>query len=303
MTWFSKDDTNIKLFTLQCGLILTTYVVVTSFLVLIFSLINILIPDSASAFWEYRSAESSIRFTVATLAIFLPALGALLYFTNKLRRQAEIQYTTVTKWLVYLSFIIGGGIVLGDAVTLLHNLLSGELTARFLLKAFLLGIVIIGVLLYYVLDLKGYWLKEKPMHTTVITIATALIVSGIIFALLNITSPNELREQKMDTRQIEDLQRLQGEVEIYYMNNQVLPAEITDTDIEAELLNPPGGRADYQYEIIDDTNYQLCADFAFSVNENAPAYVRPDIRSRNHNWNYDEGHFCFERNVDELKGE
>lgn len=301
MSWFSKDDTNIKLFTLQCGLILTTYVVVISFLVLIFSLINILIPDSASAFWEYRSAESSIRFTVATLAIFLPALVTLLYFTNKLRRQEEIQYTIVTKWLVYLSFIIGGGIVLGDAVTLLHNLLSGELTARFLLKAFLLGAVIISVLVYYVLDLKGYWIKEKQMHTTVITIAGAIMIVGIIFSLFNITSPSELREQKIDTRQIEDLQNLQREIETYYINNQVLPSRVTDTNVDVELLNPPGGRAEYQYEIISDSRYQLCADFAFSSDESTPDYMRPAMDSRNNDWSYDQGYSCFNRSVTGLK--
>lgn len=301
MSWFSKDDTNIKLFTLQCGLILTTYVVVTSFLVLIFSLINILIPDGASAFWEYRSSESSIRFTVATLAIFLPALGTLLYFTNKLRQQEEIQYTTVTKWLVYLSFIIGGGIVLGDAVTLLHNLLSGELTVRFLLKAFLLGVVIISVLVYYVLDLKGYWLKEKQTHISVITIAGAIMAVGIILSLFNITPPSELREQKLDARQIEDLQNLQREIEAYYINNQVLPSEVTDTGVGTESLDAPNNRGDFHYEIINDVSYQLCAEFAFSSDDSTPNYARPIMDSRNNNWNYDQGFFCFKRNVTELK--
>jgi hypothetical protein len=40
----------------------------------------------------------------------------------------------VRKWLTYLTLLIAAGVIVGDFISLVFSMLSGELTLRFLLK-------------------------------------------------------------------------------------------------------------------------------------------------------------------------
>jgi hypothetical protein len=55
----------------------------------------------------------------------------------------------VRKWLTYMALVIAAGVFIGDLVTALTYLLRGELTSRFLAKAFTVLVISGGVFFYY----------------------------------------------------------------------------------------------------------------------------------------------------------
>ncbi len=70
-------------------------------------------------------------------------------------RDPERRGSKVRKWLTYLTLFVAATILTGDLITLLYNLLGGELTSRFLLKAATVAAIAGGVFGYYLWDLRG----------------------------------------------------------------------------------------------------------------------------------------------------
>ena len=59
----------------------------------------------------------------------------------------ERRQSLVRKWLTYLTLVVVAGVLIGDSISLLFNVLGGETTWRFFLKSlvvFLIGGAILG---------------------------------------------------------------------------------------------------------------------------------------------------------------
>lgn len=134
-------------------LFLCLYISAFSFGSLLFHFINRWIPD---AIRFYESGDlSAVRMSVASLIVAFPLylwLSSLL--AAAIRRDPERKGSKVRKWLTYITLFIAAGVIIGDLITLLFNLLGGELTARFLLKV-LTVLLIAGLIFgYYLWDLR-----------------------------------------------------------------------------------------------------------------------------------------------------
>jgi hypothetical protein len=115
-----------KNFALQLGSLISLYVSIGALIALLFGIITLLYPDSAQYAWEGESARITIRTTIAILVVFFPTYITLTRIVNKIRRTESGTYLTLTKWLIYLSLLIGGGVLLGDLVTVLNSFSSSS---------------------------------------------------------------------------------------------------------------------------------------------------------------------------------
>jgi uncharacterized membrane protein (DUF106 family) len=59
----------------------------------------------------------------------------------------------VRRWLTYLTLFVSAGVLIADLVTMVYNVLGGELTTRFVLKVLVVGAIAGGVFWYYLTDL------------------------------------------------------------------------------------------------------------------------------------------------------
>jgi len=75
------------------------------------------------------------------------------------KKNSALRLARIRKWLVYFTLFVAALVGIGDLISLIFNLLGGELTIRFLLKVLSVFFVSGSIFTYYVLDMKHH--KEQ----------------------------------------------------------------------------------------------------------------------------------------------
>lgn len=116
---------------------------------LLFSFINIALPSGLDEFLIPR-AERSIRWATASLIVAFPLF---LWLSIRVHREIGADPTrarsAVRRWLTWLTLLIAAAFIVGDLITLVYNLLSGELTLRFILKVLVVAAIAGTIFGYY----------------------------------------------------------------------------------------------------------------------------------------------------------
>jgi hypothetical protein len=277
------------------------YLSIIFLLVLIFGVVNLLFPDATDRYWDIEQAQQSIRVGIAVLIVFYPVYLTLTRIVNQQRRAvSEGQYLALTKWLIYLSLLAGGLTLLINLVVVINTFLGGEVTERFVLKA-LAVLLIVGVaVFYYARDARGYWLTREKLSLTVGGVVSGLVLVTLVVGFLQIDTPTEVREQKLDQTQVQDLREIQWLIQDYYLANETLPQTLSDVP-RANQYNAPEGRAEYEYKVTD-VGFALCAEFLSEAPE-SERYAYPIAPDKDltiigaDDWYYEPGEWCFERTV------
>ncbi len=290
---------------LQLGSLIALYLSVSFLLTLIFGLINLAFPIASDNYWEIESAGDAVRMGIAMVIVFFPTYLVLTRLVNKYRRTESGIYQAITRWLVYLSLLVGGLVMLGTLVIVIHTFLNGDVTTRFFLKAgAVLGVTGLAFY-YYLLDLRGYWVANESKSIMYGSLAGVIVLVIMVFGFMNIETPTEVREMKLDEQQLNDLRNIQWQIESYLEMSSTTPQSLTEAYRgDAEMVpTAPEGREDYSYEVTAN-GFELCATFSRDytdpyANEFArPTMVDPQLRiKQSENWNYKEGRYCFERVV------
>lgn len=289
-----------KNFALQLGSLITLYVSIVAITMLLFGVITLQYPDPANGYYEYDSAANSIRFGIAMLIVFFPAYILLTRIVNTIRRHEKGTFLTLTKWLIYLSLVVGGATLLGDLVAVIFNYLNGELTVRFILKAITMFIVVGSAFVYYLFEARGYWQTHEMRSIQYAGAATVLVLIALVLGFTRTEAPSEVREMKLDAAQINDLRLIQSQIMVYFETKGVLPNTISDAYGELEVPVASEGRDSYVYEKLSESQYNLCAEFAYpSTKSEQMMYSEPVYRNEllSDNWNHAKGTWCFERVV------
>jgi type II secretory pathway pseudopilin PulG len=294
-----------KHFVLQLSSLVFLYLSLSFLVVLAFGIINILHPDAANGVWETEAAVSSVRVGIAVLIVFFPAYLVVTRIVNKLRRDSATgSYLSLTKWLIYLSLLIGGGVLLGDLAVVVMTFLEGEITQRFVLKAATVLVVVGAAFHYYILDARGFWMKNEEKSILYAVGAIFVVLAALAFGFTKIDTPNSVREQKLDERQIEDLRMIQNAVQQYYYLNTSVPNTLEEIATIGTIPTAPEGRADYRYNKTEK-GFELCATFTedsmpgrYTDYYNVPVEKGTILNSEN--WQHKTGEVCFERVINQL---
>lgn len=287
-----------KHFVLQLGSLVSLYLTLGFLLSILFGVINLSFPAATDTVWETENAREAIRIGIAIVIVFFPTYIILTRTVNRLRRkQTDGKYLTLTKWLIYLSLLVGGGVLLGDLVAVIMAFLNGELTERFILKAVAVLITVGLAFFYYVRDAQGYWMKAER-HSIWFGVLTTLVVAGSLFiGVTNIETPQEVRDQRLDALQVQDFQTLQWQIQDYYAINRILPESL---DVLSMVPTAPEGRAAYRYEVTDN-GFRLCAEFKTEAAADRFGIGRPLAEpgtiANPDNWQHGTGDVCFDRKV------
>ncbi len=298
------ENHSAKHFVLQLGSLASLYLSLSFLLVLIFGLVNLTFPDAAEGIWAIENANSQIRIGIAMTIVFFPTYLILTRLVNNMRRKEhDSNYLSLTKWLIYLSLLVGGAALLVDLVVVINTFLEGEISQRFVLKALAVLLVIGSASYYYLMDARGYWLSNEKRSIMYGAVAGVMSIIFVVLGFVAIDAPAEVREKKLDMTQISDLQTLQWQIQDHLVMQGTLPASLDELP-SGMILTAPEGRTAYRYELTEK-GFHLCATFAAASDKSEYYYgmpaIAPEAKSpvilNPDNWEHGAGEWCFERAV------
>lgn len=129
----------------------TLYVSAYQFGSLCFQFVNLALPDPADPPFLADMARRRLRWAIASLIVAVPVFGFVARFISReITAEPARRNSAIRKWLTYLTLLVAALVIVGDSITLIYNLLSGEMTLRFVIKALIVA-AIAGALFGYFL--------------------------------------------------------------------------------------------------------------------------------------------------------
>lgn len=133
----------------------TLYVAAWNLGSLLFDLINRAFPDAADPAYQTSRLAESIRWSTSSVIIAFPVFLFVAYYLGKeLARSPIKRLSAVRRWLTYLTLFIAASVLIGDMITLVNNVLGGELSVRFILKVLVAAVIAGTIFGYYLFDLR-----------------------------------------------------------------------------------------------------------------------------------------------------
>lgn len=282
----------------------TLYATVISLIVLAFTYISRLLPDPAMTDYAYGNAGdfSSIRWSIAVIVIAFPMF---LLLSRSLYRECvakpEKLNAGVRRWLTYLTLFVTACALIGDGITLLFTLLSGEMTLRFIAKVIAI-LVLTGLPFGYYftalrIDHQEY--KTTSIHRRYGWMSVVLTALFLVYGIVIVGSPMQGRAEKFDDQRLSDLRSIQNEIysQVYgaslgapvTVSVKILPKPLPKTLEDVALnavyqklrLQDPETSASYVYRP-KGSSFDLCATFSL------PRDLGYDVF-----WNHPAGEHCF----------
>lgn len=291
--------------------IFTLYGSAVSFLTLLFQYINFLVPDPLSPEIGYaRSYLGPLRLAISTLIVVYPVFIIVSWFLNRSYFQdSQKRELRLRKWLIYFTLFAAAIIIIGDLVKVVYTFLGGEVTWRFILKAFSVLLVAGLVFGYYLNEVRRIEHSKKVKRFVwAVSIIVGLALIGGFFI---VGSPKEERLYRFDEQRVFDLQNIQSQIINYWQRKERLPEllDILKDPISGyQIPADPQTGAAYGYTVKGNLTFELCAVFnrptPKTPSQNSKTGMAIPIRSPfgaydpNQSWEHNEGTACFERTID-----
>jgi uncharacterized protein DUF5671 len=280
------------------------YTAVVAGVSLAFSLINLFLPDPAITQYAGNVLDierAAIRWEIAALVVSLPGLLWLSgLLVKEMRLAPEKVRSPIRRWLTYLTLFLAAISIGVDLMTLIWGALSGELSARFLLKvAAVLGVAGAGFYYYFVSlrlapeELQASRLPRRFGAGTSLA-GAVLVVAGLVWT----GTPAVERVRQFDARRVDDLRRIYDETmrlsfgsgwdnpAVPLVQSGPLPPTLDDiarraVGVRPRIADPETGQR-YEYRVTGPTSFELCAVFG---------QARDDVRDVA--WNHPQGPHCY----------
>lgn len=296
----SKEHSSAKDFFLHLLSSITLYMSAIAFLMIAYQLIGYLFPDASISAWQGDYSSETLRAGISMFLIAFPVfIGTRIFIANMYEKHSHKKSFALRKWLIYLTMFVAALIIIISLIMVVNTFLSGELTARFGLKALVTMLVALVMFSYYLLVIKNDLTKQRRLVYLwgSIVISSLLIISTFII----VGSPQQARLNRLDAQRVSDLTSLSYSIESYYSEHQILPESLDKlSNVEMrydDRLHDPVSEKPYIYIVTGDMQYQLCATFdTDTTDETAP---RDAGNGFNDEWRHPggKGEYCFERNV------
>ena len=268
---------------LYIGSIISLGITVSGFLTMVFGCINFFIRDAASnAQYAIMNAQEMIP---AGIAMVLVACPAFFYIMRSANRYAEESLTPRAKTIKKICIALALGLsllTLGIAgIMLLKDLLSGEITLRFLIKSSVVVSSAGVVAVYYKKLWSGYWDSQKK-YATWYAYMVASVVSITLIASVVILNPVQVRKNKIDAATEASIESILSSINTYVQNN---PGSVPSTLAEAQI-----SQKEITYTKKSVNTYELCATFTTASIESVYGIT---TYSPNHYARKEAGNKCF----------
>ena len=126
------------------------------------------------------------------------------------------------------------------------------------------------------------------------------VLAAVIYGMTLVGSPGEQRALQFDQRRISDLQQISSAVQVYWEQQKKLPQGFDDLKQQQftyiESVQDPETQVPYEYRIMGEKTYELCAVFATDSSQ-VETKTRTPTPFSAEQWNHGIGRACFAREV------
>ena len=280
------------------------YVSAISFGFLIFGLIDHNFPDSLD--FRNRFPSTGEATSIASVIVAFPLyLFLMKRLASQVAAEPEKRRSLVRRWLTYLTLVIAAGIILGDVIALLANLLMGDPALRFFLKGLTILAVTACIFGFYLWDMRR---SETPIAgpdtsyalRSVTGVAVLLVVACLGYSMFLLGTPGEQRNLRLDEERRSNLRNISHNVDLYWELNGQLPENFEDMSgqrYSIHSIHDPESNEIYEYQMFEGTTYELCAVFSADSSESKIAYGTFSDQA----WDHREGRHCFQLEAQSLQ--
>lgn len=282
--------------------IVLLYIGIFSLIALLWKYVDVMLPDQLRVYYGYSQASAVMKNSIAALLVVWPVFIFVNWLIKKNENKEEAKRELkVKKWLLNLTLFIAALTMIIDLIMLINNFLDGSLTLNFFLKVLVVLVVAGLVFGYYLWDLKQDISKKLPLAKIFAWVTSGLILLAIIAGFFIMGTPQEQRNKRFDEQRVQNLQVLQSEIINYWQVKGILPRDLQAlannvTGFTAPV--DPASKEPYEYEIKDELNFSLCANFASASGDTKVTTPRFDYYGYEANWDHGAGRVCFDRTID-----
>jgi Domain of unknown function (DUF5671) len=247
---------------------------------------DLLFPNGYYPQMESYSIASALATILVAFPVYLLVSRAIV---SEERKHPEKLDSPVRKWLTYMALVVAAAVFMGDLIAALTTLLRGEITSRFLAKAFVVLVISGGVFFYYFagvrksdeLRARGQLSRDPIMALVSAVTVLAMVILGFSY----LGAPKKQRTLRGDNKRVQDLYQLSNQIDARWnSNNHKLPEHLDE--LSGVVLADPITRVTYGYHVKEGSQYELCATFSM---ENRGK----DEVSRRSQWSHPPGNHCF----------
>jgi len=257
---------------------------------ILFQVINKLIPDALN--YSGRFSPEALRFAISAVIVATPVYYWMTSLIQKSLQKEELDKDSqLRKWMTYIIIFVSAVVIIVSLITLINNYLGGDLTSKIALKV-LTTIVISGIVLsYYLYNIKRINFEKNKVLKVYFWSSMVLVIMILISGFLVADSPAQVRKVKHDTNIVNDLNNIRNGIEGYTRNYGELPENLED--LSSDMLyyfRTETDITDYEYKILNDKEYEICAEFQTNSVDNSDQYFRKE-------WPHEIGKKCFQRKI------
>jgi len=264
--------------------------------VILFQVINKLIPDVVGTY-SGRYSTDALRFAISAVIVASPVYYWMASLINKSLKKQELEIDSqLRKWMTYVIIFISAVVIIISLIGVINNYLNGDLTSKIGLKLLITMLISGTVLSYYLYDIKRIDFAKSKVIKLYFMGSLVFILFSLIFGFGIADSPAQVRKMKHDSNILNDFNNIKYGIEEYNRNNNVLPKKLEEAN---HFVKVEGNIVDYDYKVISDNEYELCADF--EANNKNDLSLENDYLNKE--WPHETGHQCFSENISLIQKE
>jgi hypothetical protein len=281
---------------LHLVLFVSLYLVAYHVGAILFALIERTWPDPLAFGGDPRGdrLREMVRFSTATLLVALPVHLFVARATGRaIAADPERRTSGPRRWLTWITLFVAACVLIGDFIAVVFGLLRGQLTATFLARAAVVGVIAGWMFTHYMGGQRhdeggGPRLGAAPLLARV---AALVAVVATVLGLWLAGAPDRVRVEQLDRLRLRDLDALAQAVQRYRAEYGTPPADLTelvsmDPHADLRLADPVTGDR-YAFVLADSTAFELCATFE-RADSLGPTGDRPSLF-----WRHEAGRACF----------
>ena len=120
-------------------------------------------------------------------------------------------------------------------------------------------------------------MKSSTVQHVFLGVAVVVIMTLLVSGLLLIDSPVVARQKTWDNEKQNELRQLRDQIGYEFDMIKSLPQNLFALDLDQSLIMDDQNHKPYEYRILEDTKFELCADFNLASTDSMGdpnAYVR-----------------------------